>query len=95
MTGFPAKKNFSRVVTNVGSDSVVYRAVTEVSIGMRMWTEPKSLTFSSKNQKQGFVLNVEIDKEAWSDSPVVYGFLKWVDDQNHVVSSPVVAIYGW
>ncbi|RWR85493.1 Peptidase S8/S53 domain-containing protein [Cinnamomum micranthum f. kanehirae] len=92
-TSFPAKKNFSRVVTNVGSDSVVYRAVTEVSIGMRMWTEPQSLTFSSKKQKQGFVLYVEIDKEAWSDSPFVYGFLKWADDQNHVVTSPTYIIH--
>ncbi|RWR85492.1 Peptidase S8/S53 domain-containing protein [Cinnamomum micranthum f. kanehirae] len=72
MTGFPAKKNFSRVVTNVGSDTAIYRAVPEVPIGMRIRTEPDSLTFSSKHQKQGFVVNVEIDKEAWSESPVAY-----------------------
>lgn len=93
-TGLPNAKNFSRTVTNVGSDTAVYRAVPEVPRGMRIRTEPASLTFSSRYQKQGFVANVEIDKEAWSESPVVYGFLKWVDEKNHVVSSPVVAISG-
>ena len=59
----------------------------EVPTGMRIRTEPNSLTFSSKYQRQGLVVKIEMEKEAWSKSPVAYGYLKWVDEQNHVVSS--------
>ncbi|KAL6010753.1 hypothetical protein ACLOJK_001195 [Asimina triloba] len=88
---FPAVALFSRVVTNVGGENAVYKAATEAPAGMKIRTDPETLTFTSRNQKQGFTLRVEIDKEAWNKIPVVFGFLKWVDGQNHVVSSPVVA----
>ena len=45
------------------------------------------LTFTHKNQKQGFVVSIEIDR---AFSMVIYGFLKWVDKHNHMVSSPIV-----
>ncbi|XP_068658187.1 subtilisin-like protease SBT3 [Aristolochia californica] len=91
-TGTPMVKNFSRVVTNVGDDNAIYHAVVEIPYGMTIRVVPDTLTFSGKNQKMGFSLTVEVDKEAWSSKPVAYGFLKWVDQQNHIVSSPVVAI---
>uniref|UniRef100_A0A5B6ZMU9 Putative subtilisin-like protease n=1 Tax=Davidia involucrata TaxID=16924 RepID=A0A5B6ZMU9_DAVIN len=87
----PTGKNFSRVVTNVGDDTAVYHAVLTVPTGMRIRTEPSTLTFTSKHQKQSFVVNVEIDKNA---PTINYGYLKWIDQHNHIVSSPIVAIYG-
>ncbi|XP_062025409.1 subtilisin-like protease SBT3 [Rosa rugosa] len=88
-TDSPKAKNFSRVVTNVGDDTSIYRAFLEVPRGMRITIEPNSLTFTGKYQQQGFVLNVEID----SDAPkVIYGYLRWVDHHDHMVSNPVVAI---
>ncbi|KAG9443992.1 hypothetical protein H6P81_015332 [Aristolochia fimbriata] len=91
-TGSPMVKNLTRVVTNVGDDNSVYRAVATFPRGMTIQVVPDTLSFSSKNQKRGFSLTVEVDKEAWSSKPVAYGFLTWIDQQNHIVSSPVVAI---
>ncbi|KAK9270766.1 hypothetical protein L1049_026349 [Liquidambar formosana] len=85
----PTVKNFSRVVTNVGDDTAIYQAVVEVPTGMTIRTEPSTLTFTRKHQKQSFVVSVEIDKGAES---IVYGYLKWIDQHNHIVSSPIVAI---
>ncbi|OVA15840.1 Peptidase S8/S53 domain [Macleaya cordata] len=88
-TSFPRVKNFSRVVTNMGDDNSVFKAVMEVPNGMGMTIEPNILSFTSKGQKKGFVLSVEIDGEALS---LTYGYLKWVDQHNHMVSSPVVVM---
>ncbi|KAF8410080.1 hypothetical protein HHK36_002602 [Tetracentron sinense] len=88
-TNSPTVKNFTRVVTNVGGDTAVYQAVLEVPTGMRIRIEPNTLTFTGKDQKQWFDLSVEIDTEA---PDVIYGYLRWVDQHNHIVSSPVVAI---
>ncbi|XP_050365713.1 subtilisin-like protease SBT3 [Argentina anserina] len=82
-------KNFSRILTNVGEDTSVYRAILQVPTGMRITVEPSTLTFTQKNQQQCFVMNVEIDRNA---SDVIYGYLRWVDDHDHMVSSPVVAM---
>ncbi|KAM5565725.1 subtilisin-like protease SBT3 [Rosa sericea] len=88
-TDSPRTKSFSRVVTNVGDDTSIYQAIQQVPSGMRIIVEPSILTFTKKYQQQGFVLNVEID----SDAPkVIYGYLKWVDQHDHIVSSPVVAL---
>ncbi|KAL6317072.1 hypothetical protein AAG906_029824 [Vitis piasezkii] len=87
----PKVRNFSRVLTNVGNDTATYQAVVEVPTGMRIKTEPSILTFTSKYQKQGFVVTVEIDADAPS---VTYGYLKWIDQHKHTVSSPIVAIYN-
>ncbi|XP_021820185.1 subtilisin-like protease SBT1.8 [Prunus avium] len=87
--GSPKAKNFSRVVTNVGDGTSIYKAFLEVPSGMKIAVEPSSLTFTGKNQEQGFVLRVEIDNDA---PKVTYGYLKWIDQQNHIVSSPVVVI---
>lgn len=82
-------KNFSRVVTNVGAEDSIYRAVLEFPAGMNIRIEPGTLKFTQKYQLLDFALSVEIDRE----SPrVSYGYLKWIDQHNHTVSSPVVAI---
>ncbi|KAM7514350.1 hypothetical protein LguiA_003933 [Lonicera macranthoides] len=82
-------KTFSRVVTNVGDEMSTYRAVLVVPNGMRIRIDPSTLTFTRRYQKQSFNVLVKIDEDAPS---VNYGFLKWTDQHNHVVSSPIVAI---
>ncbi|PSS19746.1 Subtilisin-like protease [Actinidia chinensis var. chinensis] len=82
-------KNFSRVLTNVGDDTAVYRAVLVVPTGMSVKVEPRTLTFTRKYQTQGFVVSVEIEKDA---SEIQYGYLRWIDQHDHIVSSPIVAI---
>ncbi|KAF6143985.1 hypothetical protein GIB67_017593 [Kingdonia uniflora] len=88
-TSFPRVQNFKRVVTNTGDENSVYRAILEVPTGMKIQTEPKTLTFTGKDQQQGFILTIEIDEEAPS---LTYGHLKWIDQYNHIVSSPIVVI---
>ncbi|CAL5383750.1 unnamed protein product [Camellia sinensis] len=85
------EKNFSRVVTNVGDDTATYQAVLVVPTGMRIKVEPSTLTFTSKFQKQRFAMSVEVDKDATN---ITSGYLKWIDQANHTVSSPIVAISG-
>ncbi|KAL5847375.1 hypothetical protein ACOSQ3_010899 [Xanthoceras sorbifolium] len=82
-------KNFSRVVTYVGEKEASYRAFLDCPMGMKIRAEPSILTFTEKYQKQAFVLSVEIDGNA---PGMIYGNLKWIDQHNHTVSSPIVAI---
>ncbi|KAL4559554.1 hypothetical protein LXL04_031696 [Taraxacum kok-saghyz] len=82
-----SEKQFNRTVTNVGAPGATYWASLEVPSGMIVSLEPKTITFTSKNQKQKFVLSVQLEKNA---PKVNYGYLKWVDDHNHTVSSPIV-----
>ncbi|KAJ0085207.1 hypothetical protein Patl1_08922 [Pistacia atlantica] len=82
-------KNFSRVVTNVGQEESAYRAILEFPTGMSISIEPSTLTFTQKYQKQDFVLSVEIDSEA---PRMIYGYVRWIDQHNHTVSSPIMAI---
>uniref|UniRef100_A0A2N9EI96 Subtilisin-like protease fibronectin type-III domain-containing protein n=1 Tax=Fagus sylvatica TaxID=28930 RepID=A0A2N9EI96_FAGSY len=89
-TTYPATMNFSRVVTNVGNDTSVYKANLEnIPTGMKIKVEPSTLTFTEKYQNQSFVLSVEIEIEF---PMIIYGFLKWIDQYGHIVSSPIVAI---
>ena len=82
--------NFSRVVTNVGNDTAVYRVHLEnIPTGMRISVKPRTLTFTRKYQNRSFVVSIELDR----DFPgVIFGFLKWIDQDSHIVSSPMVAI---
>ena len=90
LTTYPATMNFSRVVTNVGNDTSVYKAHLEnIPIGMKIKVEPSTLTFTEKYQNQSFVLSVQIEIEF---PMIIYGFLKWIDQYGHIVSSPIVAI---
>jgi subtilisin family serine protease len=89
-TRYPVSMNFNRVVTNVGDDKAVYRAHLEnIPTGMRIRVKPRTLTFTRKNQNRSFVVSIELDREF---PRVIFGFLKWVDQDSHVVSSPIVAI---
>uniref|UniRef100_A0A2N9HXS0 Subtilisin-like protease fibronectin type-III domain-containing protein n=1 Tax=Fagus sylvatica TaxID=28930 RepID=A0A2N9HXS0_FAGSY len=89
-TTYPTAMNFNRVVTNVGNDTSIYQAHLEnIPTGMKIKVEPNILTFTEKNQKQSFVVSVEIDR----DFPkIIYCFLKWIDQHSHIVSSPITAI---
>ncbi|KAA3459505.1 subtilisin-like protease SBT1.6 [Gossypium australe] len=85
----PNVKNFTRVVTNVGDDQSVYQATVEATHGMTIKVEPTTLTFTNKYQKQKFVVSVQMDGKA---PPVAYGYLKWVDQNSHIVASPLVVL---
>uniref|UniRef100_A0A2N9FMW6 Subtilisin-like protease fibronectin type-III domain-containing protein n=1 Tax=Fagus sylvatica TaxID=28930 RepID=A0A2N9FMW6_FAGSY len=89
-TRYPVTMNFSRVVTNVGNDTAVYRVHLEnIPTGMRISVKPRTLTFTRKYQNRSFVVSIELDR----DFPgVIFGFLKWIDQDSHIVSSPMVAI---
>ncbi|KAH7839035.1 hypothetical protein Vadar_034028 [Vaccinium darrowii] len=85
------KKNFNRVVTSVGYNEAIYLAVLVVPNGMTIKVEPNTLIFKNKYQKQSFVVNVQIEKDAPN---INYGYLKWIDQDNHIVSSPIVVLSG-
>ncbi|KAJ8749944.1 hypothetical protein K2173_013859 [Erythroxylum novogranatense] len=87
----PAVKKFSRVVTNVGNDSSVYHATTEYAIpGFSIVVEPSTLSFTHKYQKRCFSMEIKLNEEVLTEKQAeFYGFLKWTDQHNHVVSSPV------
>ncbi|KAE8658938.1 putative Subtilisin-like serine protease 2 [Hibiscus syriacus] len=86
----PRVKNFSRVVTNVGDDQSVFQAVIGNSTWLRVIVELNTLTFTTKYQTQSFVVSVEIDGNAPPEP--TYGYLKWIDQRNRIVSSPIVAL---
>uniref|UniRef100_A0A2N9EVE5 Inhibitor I9 domain-containing protein n=1 Tax=Fagus sylvatica TaxID=28930 RepID=A0A2N9EVE5_FAGSY len=89
-TTYPTAMNLSRVVTNVGNDTSVYKAHLEnIPTGLKIRVEPSTLTFTEKYQNQSFVVSVEIDRDFLM---IIYGFLKWIDQYGHIVSSPIVTI---
>ncbi|KAM3733603.1 hypothetical protein ACB098_11G149300 [Castanea mollissima] len=89
-TTYPMSMNFSRVVTNVGYDTSVYQArLEDIPDGMKIRVEPSTLTFTKKNQKQSFVVSVEINIKL---AKVIHCFLKWIDQHSHIVSSPIAAV---
>ena len=93
-TRYPVTMKFNRVVTNVGNDKSVYRAHLEnIPTGMRISVKPRILTFTRKHQNRSFVVSVMLDKiDGEYPIPTVFGFLKWIDQDSHIVSSPIVAI---
>ncbi|KAI3513098.1 hypothetical protein L1887_20424 [Cichorium endivia] len=84
-------KQFTRTVTNVGAPRSTYWASLEVPSGMIVSVEPSTLKFASKHQKHKFVVSIQVERNAPN---VNYGYLKWVDDRNHTVSSPIVVTRG-
>ncbi|KAL4600537.1 hypothetical protein ACB092_11G206000 [Castanea dentata] len=92
--GYPVTMKFNRVVTNVGNDKSVYRSHLEnIPTGMRISVKPRILTFTRKHQNRSFVVSVVLDKlDGEYPIPTVFGFLKWIDQDSHIVSSPIVAI---
>ncbi|GMI91143.1 Subtilisin-like Serine protease 1.7 [Hibiscus trionum] len=87
--GSPNVKNFTRTVTNVGDDQSVYQVMVETTHGMTIRVEPTTLTFTNKYQQQKYTVSVQTDGKA---PPVSYGYLKWVDQNSHIVASPVVVL---
>ncbi|KAI3762955.1 hypothetical protein L1987_53400 [Smallanthus sonchifolius] len=84
-----SEKHFTRTVTNVGDHASTYQAALKVPDGMIVKVEPNIMRFTNKYEEQKFVLSIQVDK----DSPKVsYGYLEWIDEHNHVVSSPIVVI---
>ncbi|KAM3685793.1 hypothetical protein ACJW31_11G145800 [Castanea mollissima] len=80
-TRYLVTMKFNRVVTNVGNDKSVYRSHLE-NIPTRM-----------RISNQSFVASVVLDKlDGEYPIPTVFGFLKWIDQDSHIVSSPIVAI---
>ncbi|KAL4271904.1 hypothetical protein GQ457_13G020270 [Hibiscus cannabinus] len=86
----PRVKNFSGVVTNVVNDQSIYHAVVENSTWLRVIVEPSTMTFTEKFQKQSFIVSVEIAGNALPKP--TYGYLRWIDQRNRTVSSPIVAL---
>ncbi|KAJ8775361.1 hypothetical protein K2173_023126 [Erythroxylum novogranatense] len=83
-------KKYTRTVTNVGDGESVYRSTIEhVPAGTKITLEPKTLSFSIKFQKRSYTLSLEVERMR-STSDKSYAFLKWSDQHNHVVSSPIL-----
>ncbi|KAJ8775388.1 hypothetical protein K2173_023153 [Erythroxylum novogranatense] len=83
-------KKYTRTVTNVGDGDSIYRSTIEhVPAGTKITVEPKTLSFSRKFQKRSYTLNLEIERKRLT-SDKSYAFLKWSDQHNHAVSSPIL-----
>ncbi|KAK1427423.1 hypothetical protein QVD17_16108 [Tagetes erecta] len=83
------EKQFMRTVTNVGDHASTYRAALTVPSGIIVKVEPNTLKFTNKYEEQKFVVSIQVENH----SPKVnYGFLEWIDEHNHIVSSPIVVI---
>ncbi|KAE8718124.1 subtilase family protein [Hibiscus syriacus] len=80
-------KNFTRIVTKVGDEQSVYQAIVETTHGMTIREEPTTLTFTNKYQKQKYAVSIQMDGKA---PPVAYGYLKWDDQNGHIVASRVL-----
>ncbi|XVF39907.1 hypothetical protein PTKIN_Ptkin01aG0070600 [Pterospermum kingtungense] len=86
----PNVKNFTRVVTNMGDDQSVYQAIAKTTtLGMTIIVDPPTLTFTEKYQKRSYVVSVQTYEKA---PPMAYSYLSWVDQNNHVVASPIVVL---
>ncbi|CAN0878931.1 Subtilisin-like protease SBT1.6 [Linum grandiflorum] len=88
---------FSRVVTNVADGASVYRAVVEISSGLKAVVEPSVIRFGGKYSTAAFNLTVDAVLVngfggGKSDEIGSYGFLSWVEvNGTHVVRSPIVS----
>ena len=87
-SGKSVTRIFHRTVTNVGSPSVSYRAIISGVPGLDIKVEPGTLTFNSLGEKQSFVVTVQATLP--HKNAILSGALVW-DDQNHQVTSPIVA----
>ncbi|KAL8225832.1 hypothetical protein R6Q57_018389 [Mikania cordata] len=88
-TTYQHEKHIIRTVTNVGDSASIYRAVLTVPDGMIVKLEPNAIRFTKKYQEQKFVLSIQVEKH----SPKVnYGYLEWISEDKHTVSSPIVVI---
>ncbi|KAJ0785743.1 putative tripeptidyl-peptidase II [Helianthus annuus] len=84
-----SEKQFTRTVRNVGDHASTYRASLKVPPGMILKVEPNTIKFTNKYQEQKFVLTVQVGQHI---PKVNYGYLEWIDEHNHIVSSPIVVL---
>ncbi|GLJ50024.1 hypothetical protein SUGI_1064100 [Cryptomeria japonica] len=87
-----SSSTFKRTLTNVGDDISYYNAVVEVPKGLKVHVVPDVLEFKEKFEKVNFTVTVEVEEGVVSEF-VLYGYLSWVDKKEHVVKSPVVALF--
>ncbi|GLJ49904.1 hypothetical protein SUGI_1060850 [Cryptomeria japonica] len=80
---------FKRTITNVGDSVSYYKVVVEAPQGLKIEVNPSSLTFMEKFQKLNFSVTVEAEKNTRFE----YGYLSWIDNNRHVVKSPVVVLF--
>eukprot|EP01018_Ginkgo_biloba_P041043 Gb_30209 [translate_table: standard] len=73
----------------------VYKAIVEAPNGFKVQVKPDILVFQEELEKSSFTVTLEMEKRAIvGDEFVRYGYLTWVDENNHVVKSPLVAIFN-
>eukprot|EP01018_Ginkgo_biloba_P038601 Gb_30236 [translate_table: standard] len=88
-------KKFKRTLTNVGEGASVYKAVVEAPNGFKVQVKPNILVFQEKLEKLSFTVTLEMEESTIvGDEFVRYGYLNWVDKNNHLVKSPLVAIFN-
>eukprot|EP01018_Ginkgo_biloba_P038600 Gb_30208 [translate_table: standard] len=88
-------KKFKRTLTNVGEGASVYKAVVEAPNGFKVQVKPDILVFQEKLEKLSFTVTLEMEESTIvGDEFVRYGYLSWVDKNNHVVKSPLVAMFN-
>ncbi|KAI6681010.1 hypothetical protein NL676_034891 [Syzygium grande] len=78
-------RNFTRIVTNVGSPTSTYSSVVKAPTGIEVTVIPSVLTFSSVGQKLAFSVMVE----GKLDSFMLSASVTWADGV-HQVRSPIV-----
>eukprot|EP01018_Ginkgo_biloba_P038602 Gb_30211 [translate_table: standard] len=87
-------KKFKRILTNVREGESVYKAVVEAPNGFKVQVKPDILVFQEKLEKLSFTVTLEMEERTIvGDEFVRYGYLSWVDENDHVVKSPLVAIF--
>ncbi|WCJ19695.1 Subtilisin-like protease SBT4.3 [Euphorbia peplus] len=78
-------REFQRTVTNVGSPSSTYKAITDGPPELKIQVQPEVLEFTYFGQRKNFTVTVTVSDE----NPISSGLLVW-DDGVHIVRSPIV-----
>lgn len=82
-------QKFQRTVTNMGDDSVSYKAKVIEPKGSKITVYPEKLVFGRKYDKQSYSLIISY--MANPNRTVTFGSLVWVEKNgNHTVRSPIV-----
>ncbi|XP_028776150.1 cucumisin-like isoform X2 [Neltuma alba] len=81
--------SFKRTVTYVGSEKSTYKATVSGPPGLKIQANPSVLSFTSRGEKQSFVVSVEGSLEA----SIVSASLLWSDGKIQV-RSPIVVFHS-
>nr|TKV94316.1 hypothetical protein SEVIR_9G285900v2 [Setaria viridis] len=87
----PTPFTVNRTVTNVGPAESTYMVKVDVPGSLTVHISPLTLVFSRAGEKKTF--SVTVSGQGADGQAVVDGSLSWVSG-NHVVRSPIVAIFG-